>query len=117
LDISDVQRRLQKFADERDWNQFHNPKNLVMALSGEMGELAEIFQWLTDSQSIELKKESSEKDAVEEEIADMLLYLLRLSDKLDIDLNKAIDRKLKKNADKYPVSLAKGNATKYNRRG
>ena len=87
-----------------------------MAVTGEAGELLEIFQWLTEEQSFDLKNEGINKVAVEEEIADIFLYLLRLADKLEIDLQAAIDKKLVKNAEKYPVELAKGNATKYNRR-
>ena len=116
MNIKEIQSRLQTFAEERDWDQFHSPKNLAMALTGEAGELLEIFQWLTEDQSLDLKKEGVNKVAVEEEIADIFLYLLRLADKLEIDLQAAIDKKLIKNAEKYPIELAKGNATKYNRR-
>ena len=116
MDIKEIQNRLAKFADERDWEQFHNPKNLAMALSGEVGELSEIFQWLSEEQS---KKENiSDEDLAKarEEVADILLYIFRLSDKLDIDLEQAVLDKLKINEGKYPIELSKGNATKYNRR-
>ena len=95
MDIKEIQNRLAKFADERDWEQFHNPKNLAMALSGEVGELSEIFQWLSEEQS---KKENiSDEDLAKarEEVADILLYIFRLSDKLDIDLEQAVLDKLK----------------------
>ena len=102
---------LREFADARDWNQFHSPKNLAMALSGEAGELLEIFQWLTEDQSKRLDAEA--RAAASEEIADVLLYLIRLADKLDIDLVEAAQRKLAKNAQKYPADKARGNARKY----
>lgn len=87
-----------------------------MALAGETGELVEIFQWLTDQQSIDLKNDQIYKTAVEEEIADVFIYLVRLADKLEIDLEKSIEHKIAKNEIKYPIEMAKGNAIKYNRR-
>ena len=116
MDINKIKSDLRKFAEERDWEQFHSPKNLAMALSGEVGELSEIFQWLTEDQSE--KKNISDEDLakVREEVADILLYIIRLSDKLDIDLEQALFDKLKINKEKYPVELSIGNATKYNRR-
>jgi NTP pyrophosphatase (non-canonical NTP hydrolase) len=116
MNIDKIKNNLRKFAEERDWEQFHSPKNLAMALSGEVGELSEIFQWLSEEQS---KKENiSDEDLAKarEEVADILLYIIRLSDKLDIDLEQAILDKLKINEEKYPVELSKGNSTKYNRR-
>jgi NTP pyrophosphatase (non-canonical NTP hydrolase) len=104
---------LRQFAKERDWEQFHSPKNLVMALSGEVGELTEHFQWLTEEASF-LNNDIETKSSVAEELADILLYLLRLSDKLDIDLMEAAKQKIKLNAEKYPVKLSKGNHLKYN---
>ena len=102
---------LRQFAAERDWDQFHSPKNLVMALSVEVSELMEHFQWLTDQQSRELPP--AKIDAVALEAADVLLYLLNLTDKLGIDLVDAAHRKLAINAQKYPVELARGTAKKY----
>lgn len=107
-----VQQR--RFAEARDWPQFHTPKNLAMALSVEAAELLECFQWLTPEQSAQLT--GRERHAVEEEIADVLLYLLRLSDVLDIDPLQAAQRKIAVNARKYPVSVAKGSARKYSQR-
>lgn len=103
---------LAEFARERDWDKFHSPKNLSMALSGEAGELAEIFQWLTEeeSKSLTLKQ----KQRAEEEMADIFLYLLRLSDKLNIDLLDAANRKIEVNRTKYPVDRCFGTAKKYN---
>ena len=102
-----------EFAAERDWDPFHNPKNLAMALAGEAGELVEHFQWLTPEQSARLPKAAREEVALE--CADVLLYLLRLCDKLDIDLAQATRRKLLLNAKKYPVRKARGKMTKYNK--
>jgi dCTP diphosphatase len=105
--------QLAAFADERDWNQFHNPKNLAMALAGEAGELLEHFQWLSFEQAANLPNETREEVALE--CADVLLFLLRLADKLDINLVKAAEKKLKLNAKKYPVAKSRGKATKYNK--
>lgn len=116
MDIDKIKSDLRKFAHERDWEQFHSPKNLVMALSGEVGELSEIFQWLTEDQSNKENISDEDLAKVREEVADISLYIIRLSDKLDIDLEQALLDKLKINKEKYPVELSKGNATKYNRR-
>ncbi|MEM9291671.1 MAG: nucleotide pyrophosphohydrolase [Acidobacteriota bacterium] len=110
-DLIDLQARIAQFAAARDWEQFHSPKNLAMALSVEAAELLEHFQWLTERQSRELTPEKVA--AVEAEMADVFIYLLRLSDKLGVDLMAAADRKLAANAEKYPVAKAKGNAKKY----
>jgi dCTP diphosphatase len=108
-----LRARLDAFAAERDWDQFHNPKNLAMALAGEAGELLEHFQWLTLEEAANLAPEA--KDAVALECADVLLFLLRLADKLNIDLAAAADRKLDLNARKYPVEKSRGKATKYDK--
>lgn len=105
--------RLNAFAEERDWDQFHNPKNLAMAVAGEVGELVEHFQWLTPEQAANLAPEVREEVALE--AADVLLFLLRLCDKLDIDLAAAAERKLALNAKKYPVAASRGRATKYDK--
>ena len=114
MDISKIQNQLKKFAIERDWEQFHTPKNLSMALSVEASELVEIFQWLSAEESISLDKKQT--DAIKSEVADIAMYLLRFCSILEIDLEKAIEDKLVKNTEKYPVSLSKGNAKKYNQR-
>jgi dCTP diphosphatase len=111
MNIKEIQDKLARFAEERDWNQFHSPKNLVMALTSEVGELNELFQWLTEEQS-----NNVDKDEVRQEIADIIIYLLRLSDMLDIDIEEAVKEKIEINAKKYPVDLAKGNAIKYSKR-
>jgi len=105
--------QLAQFAAERDWEQFHNPKNLAMAVAGEAGELIEHFQWLTPEQAADLPRET--RDEVALECADVLLFLLRLCDRLGIDLAQAAQKKLALNAKKYPVEKAKGRATKYDK--
>ena len=112
--LNRLRRDLRRFAEAREWQQFHTPKNLAMALSVEAAELVECFQWLTPEQSAGLK--GHDRRAVEEEMADVLLYLLRLTDVLDIDLLQAAQRKMKLNARKYPVTLSRGTARKYSRR-
>lgn len=103
--------RIAQFADARDWDQFHTPKNLATALSVEAAELLEHFQWLTDDQSRDLAPDKL--TAVEAEMADVFIYLVRLADKLGIDLHAAADHKMAVNEQKYPVGRAHGNATKY----
>lgn len=102
---------LRQFAAERDWEQFHSPKNLAAALTVEAAELLEHFQWLTEEQSRNLAVDR--RAAVGEELADVLLYLLQIADKLQIDLVAAANDKLLLNAAKYPVAQARGNASKY----
>jgi NTP pyrophosphatase (non-canonical NTP hydrolase) len=106
-----LRQRIRDFAAARAWERYHMPKNLVMALSVEAAELLEPFQWLTAEQSLQLSAEQHE--AVRQEIADVLIYLTRLADVLDIDLLDAAAAKLAINARKYPVDRAHGNATKY----
>jgi NTP pyrophosphatase (non-canonical NTP hydrolase) len=110
--LTDLRDALRRFAAARDWEQFHTPKNLAMALAVEAAELLEQFQWLTPAQSAQL--DARKKRAVEDEIADVLLYLTRLADVLDIDPVAAARRKIRINARKYPVARAKGHARKYN---
>jgi dCTP diphosphatase len=98
-----LQARIREFARERDWEQFHTPKNLAMALSGEVGELLEIFQWLTPEQS-EAVMQGSRADDVEDELADVLIYLFRLSDVLGVDLETAAGAKLTRNEQRFPVA-------------
>ena len=105
--------RLAQFAADRDWDQFHNPKNLAMALAGETGELVEHFQWLTFDEAARLPPGT--RDEVALEAADVLLFLLRLCDKLDIDLAAAAERKLELNELRYPIAKARGRATKYDK--
>ena len=116
MDIEKLKIKLRKFSNDREWQKFHTPKNLVMALSVETAELVEIFQWLNEDASL-LKNLSEEDTArVREEVADILIYIIRLSDILKIDLEQSILDKIKINEVKYPVGISKGNSTKYNRR-
>lgn len=111
ISISALQQQLRDFARARDWEQFHSPKNLAMALTVEAGELQELFQWLTEAQS--QQPDAQLKARAAEEIADVFLYLCRLSDVLGIDLLQAAQAKLALNAERYPVDKAKGIARKY----
>ena len=116
MNLPEIQQRLRDFAAERHWDRFHTPKNLVMALAVESAELMEHFQWLSPEQSLDVQSDAELRQAVAEELADVAIYLIRLADKLGIDLEIAIQDKMQRNADKYPVYLARGNAVKYNRR-
>jgi NTP pyrophosphatase (non-canonical NTP hydrolase) len=111
LNLQDLRFRLREFADARDWNQFHSPKNLAMALSVEVAELVEPFQWLTEEASHDLPDATKTKAA--EEIADVQIYLVRLADKLGIDILESVEAKLQKNEAKYPASRVKGSSRKY----
>ena len=104
--ISDVAAALRTFAAERDWDQFHTPKNLAAAMAVEAGEVLEHFQWLTDEQSGSLGAEKKEEVAME--LADVLLYLVRLSDRLGVDLLRSAERKMTINAKNYPADFTKG---------
>ena len=106
-----LQQRLAAFAAARDWEQFHSPKNLAMALSVEAAELVEEFQWLTEAESKALDAERRER--VRLELADVFIYLLRLADRLDIDLMRAADDKIAQNERKYPADKVRGDARKY----
>lgn len=104
---------LRAFAAEREWEPFHTPKNLAMALTGEVGELVEHFQWLTPEQSAALTPQQREEVALE--MADVLLYLVRLADVSGVDLADAAERKIALNAQRYPADAVRGSARKYNR--
>ena len=110
-DIEALQTALREFAREREWEQFHSPKNLAAALSVEAAELLEHFQWLTEAQSRELS--GDKRGQVAEELADVLIYVLQLADKLDIDPVQAAERKVRLNAEKYPADRARGRIDKY----
>ena len=111
MDITKLQEQLQNFADERDWNQFHSPKNLAMALSVEVAELMEHFQWLTEKESSALPEDTLL--AVSQEVADIQIYLVRLADKLGVDIETAVSEKLGQNSQKYPAEQVRGSAKKY----
>ena len=106
MDISALQRELRAFAAARDWQPFHTPKNLAMALMVEAAELQELFQWLTPEESQQLTADPVQKERVGEEMADVLLYLLQLADHTGVDLRDAVERKLVKNAIKHPAPPA-----------
>jgi dCTP diphosphatase len=110
-DLEGLRAKLRDFTAARDWDQFHSPKNLAMALSAEAGELLEVFQWLTEEQSRALTPEA--RRAASDEIADVLLYLIRMADQLGIDPVAEANRKLAENERKYPADKARGNARKY----
>lgn len=110
--LRELSQQLDLFARERDWHQFHSPKNLASALTVEAGELLEHFQWLTEEQSRALTPEKTQ--AVGEEVADVLFYLIQLANALGIDPVAAAQVKLQLNAQKYPVDRARGSAKKYN---
>lgn len=111
MDIEDLAARLRAFARERDWEQFHAPKNLAMALAVEAAELMEHFQWLTERQSGELPPAT--KREVAAELADVLIYTVRLADRLGVELEAAVEAKILVNAAKYPVEKSRGSARKY----
>jgi len=104
VDITAVQQQLNEFAEVRDWVQFHSPKNLSMALAREASELLEIFQWMTEEASLAAKHDPKIKQHIGEELSDILLYAIRIADRLDIHLNEAIDNKMEINGRKYPTS-------------
>jgi NTP pyrophosphatase (non-canonical NTP hydrolase) len=111
--IARLQDQLREFSAERDWEQFHTPKNLVMALTGEVGELSELFQWLTPSESSQIMSDPVRAVQVRDEIADVLGYLLQLADVLGVDVERALTDKIVKNAAKYPAEVSRSKATKY----
>ena len=109
--LHELRDALRAFAAERDWDQFHSPRNLATALAVEAAELLEPFQWLSEAESRALSPAT--RAAVEEEMADVLLYLVRLADKLDVDLLEAARTKMARNAGKYPVEKSRGSSRKY----
>lgn len=111
MDVKRIKCDLEVFARERDWNQFHSPKNLATALVVETAELVEHFQWLTEEQSSDLPE--AKQNAIAAEIADVQIYLIRLADKLSIDIEKAVEAKIEENRRKYPADRVRGSAAKY----
>lgn len=109
--MKELIKALREFAKERDWEQFHSPKNLAMALSVEVGEIVEIFQWLSQEESKNLSGKKLEK--IKEEIGDVMIFLTNLADKFGIDPVEAAKEKIKINRLKYPAELVKGKANKY----
>ncbi len=112
--VAELRERVLAFARERDWEQFHSPKNLSMALAAEAGELMEHFLWAESRDSAAPLADSRKREQIEDEIADVVIYALEFANIGQIDLAKAIEAKLAKNAAKYPVEKARGRSTKYN---
>lgn len=112
-DLTDLRDRLREFAHEREWEQFHTPRNLVLALTGEVGELAALLQWVPDAAVEEEFADDSFRKAFADELADCLAYLIQIADRVGIDLRAAAEAKINENAEKYPPHLARGRATKY----
>ncbi len=116
INIDKINTTLENFVHDRDWTQYHTPKNLAIALSVEASELLEHFQWRENESNNCVKENKNLMAKIEEEIADVAIYLARLSSVLDIDLNNVINKKLLLNEEKYPVSLSKGEFVKYSDR-
>lgn len=114
LDLKTIKEKLRKFSQDRDWDQFHSPKNLAMAMSVEVAELVEIFQWSNDG-GMEKIEDKETKKRIEEEIADIFNYLVKFVDLMDLDLEELSLEKIKKNDMKYPVDKFKGKSDKYNK--
>lgn len=110
-ELEELKQKLRLFAADRDWDQYHTPKNLAMALIAEAAEVVEHFQWLTEEQSSNVPPETLEQ--IGHELADVFVYLIRLSDKLGIDLIEAANSKMALNEEKYPADKARGSAKKY----
>ena len=113
MDIAKIRSEVSKFIEDRDWDQFHSVKNLSMALNVEASELLEIFQWKTEADSNSVASTPELKSRVEDELADIFVYLLRISDKTGINLEEAVLKKIQKNSAKYPVEKSKGSSKKY----
>jgi NTP pyrophosphatase (non-canonical NTP hydrolase) len=113
LTIPQINKRIREFRDGRDWMQFHDPKNMSISIIIEAAELLEHFQWKSGNEVEQYVQKNREE--IQSEIADIAMYLFEIADNLSIDLLEAMDKKLKKNAEKYPIAKAKGKHTKYNR--
>jgi dCTP diphosphatase len=111
--LDELKERVLAFARERDWEQFHSPKNLSMALAGEAAELMENFLWVTPEESRTSANEKRRRKAIEEELADVFIYALQFANQTGIDVASAIESKMKENARKYPVEKSRGRSTKY----
>jgi len=111
--IKALQQRVLQFAEERDWMQFHAPKNLSMAIAAEAAELMEHYLWADAEASHTLTDDAAKRDEVEQELADVLILTLQMANVLNIDLPAAVDRKMSINAAKYPIDRAKGTSAKY----
>ncbi len=108
-----ILKKIKKFRDQRDWKKFHNPKDMAEAISIESSELLELFLWKTKEESLKFAKVKKNKEEISDEVADIMAFLIEFCDNSGIDIEKAIESKLQKNAKKYPVNKSKGVATKY----
>jgi dCTP diphosphatase len=115
IDLTTLSNEIHEFIRERDWDQFHSVKNLSMALSVEASELVEIFQWMSEIESNKVSEQPEEFEKLQDEVADIFIYLLRIMQKTNIDLEPVVRRKMKKNAAKYPIERAYGHSRKYNK--
>lgn len=114
LDMEKLEKVISKFSNDRNWDQFHSIKNLSMALSVETSELVEIFQWMSEADSNAIMLNEEKFSDVKDEVADIFVYLLRISSKLNIDLEEVVLKKMKDNEVKYPVETSHGDSRKYN---
>ena len=112
--IAEIKAKVLAFADERDWQQFHSPKNLSMALAAEAGELMEHFLWASSGDEKKLLADEAKRQKIAEELADIMIYGIEFANMTQIDLAAAIEAKMRRNAEKYPVEKAKGKSLKYN---
>jgi len=113
--IEEITLKVQTFCEERDWDQFHGPKDLAIGVITEASELLEHFRFLSEEQALELLSNPQQKEDIEDELADVLFFLLRFSQRFNIDLAQALMRKIGKSEEKYPVDKAKGSNKKYNK--
>jgi dCTP diphosphatase len=112
-EFEDLLNKIQNFSDARDWSQFHTVKNLILAVSAEVGELAEVVQWKSDQEVVEYLKSPEGKNKLSEEVADVAIYLLRICQQQQIDFVEILNKKMDSNSVKYPVDKSRGNALKY----
>ena len=112
-EFEDLLNKIQNFSDARDWSQFHTVKNLILAVSAEVGELAEVVQWKSDQEVVEYLKSPEGKNKLSEEVADVAIYLLRICQQQQIDFVEILNKKMDSNSVEYPVDKSKGNALKY----
>lgn len=112
-DFTDIDRLIREFSEKRDWDQFHSPKNLLLALVSEVGELSEVLLWKSDTDLEQFLTSQSGRNKISEEIADVAIYLIRIAQKLDINLLKVINNKINLNEIKYPIEKSKGSSKKY----
>lgn len=113
--VAELKDLVSRFVEERDWSQFHDPKNLVMALASEIGELADIFRWVANDKSLEAAMDPENAQAIANELADILMFALEFASVCGIDLTNAIHAKLRINVAKYPIAKSKGSSRKYDR--